>query len=61
MRILWTTDAEYLSSGVAEPSDTDVRLTRKLVDALALIDVRVFDHLIIGHRMQTPLAEHGVM
>jgi len=32
-------------SGVAEPSDTDVRLTRKLTDALALIDVRVLDHL----------------
>jgi len=28
-------------SDVAEPSDTDVRLTRKLTDALALIDVRV--------------------
>ncbi len=30
-------------TNVAEPSDTDVRLTRKLVDALALIDVRVMD------------------
>lgn len=32
-------------SGVAEPSDTDVRLTRKLTDALALIDVRVRRHV----------------
>lgn len=30
-------------SGVAEPSDTDVRLTRKLVDVLALINVRCLD------------------
>jgi len=48
-------------SGVAEPSDTDVRLTRKLVDALALIDVRVLDHLIVGQGVQTSLAERGLM
>lgn len=48
-------------SGVAEPSDTDIRLTRKLVDALALIDVRVLDHLIIGQGSQTSLAERGLM
>ena len=48
-------------SGVAEPSDTDVCLTRKLVDALALIDVRVLDHLIIGQGVQTSLAERGLM
>jgi DNA repair protein RadC len=48
-------------SGVAEPSDTDVRLTRKLSDALALVDVRVLDHLIIGQGIQTSLAERGLM
>ena len=44
-------------SKVAEPSDTDVRLTRKLVDALSLIDVRVLDHLIVGGDTQTSLSE----
>jgi len=48
-------------SGVAEPSDTDIRLTRKLTDALALIDVRVLDHLIIGQGVQTSLAERGLL
>ncbi len=48
-------------SGVAEPSDTDVRLTRKLSDALALVDVRVLDHLVIGQGVQTSLAERGLM
>lgn len=48
-------------SGVAEPSDTDVRLTRKLVDALALIDVRVLDHLVCGQGVMTSLAERGLM
>ena len=48
-------------SGTAEPSDTDVRLTRKLVDALALVDVRVLDHLVVGQGVQTSLAERGLM
>jgi len=48
-------------SGVAEPSDTDVRLTRKLIDALALVDIRVLDHLVIGQGVQTSLAERGLM
>ena len=48
-------------SGVAEPSDADVSITRKLTDALALIDVRVLDHLIIGQGTQTSLAERGLM
>jgi len=38
-----------------------VRLTRKLTDALALIDVCVLDHLIIGQGVQTSLAERGSM
>ncbi len=48
-------------SGIAEPSDTDVRLTRRLTEALALIDVRVLDHLIIGQGVQTSLAERGLL
>lgn len=48
-------------SGVAEPSDVDIRLTRKLTDALALVDIRVLDHLIIGRGVQTSLAERGLM
>ena len=45
-------------SGTAEPSDTDVRLTRKLVDALAFVDVGVPDHLVIGQggRSRSPSA-----
>jgi DNA repair protein RadC len=48
-------------SGVAEPSDTDVRLTRKLTDALGLIDVRVLDHLVVGQGETISLAERGLM
>jgi DNA repair protein RadC len=35
-------------SGVAEPSEADKSLTRKLSEALALVDVRVLDHFVIG-------------
>lgn len=48
-------------SGVAEPSDADITITRKLSDALALIDVRVLDHLVIGHNASTSLAERGLL
>lgn len=49
-------------SGVsAEPSDTDVRLTRKLIDALSLADVRVLDHLVYAQGISTSLAERGLM
>ena len=48
-------------SGVAEPSDNDIRLTKKLIDALALVDVRVLDHLVVGRGVQTSLAERGLM
>jgi len=42
---------------VAEPSDTEVRVTRKLTDAQALIDVRVLDHFIVRREVQMSLAE----
>lgn len=48
-------------SFVAEPSDTDVRLTRKLVDACALVDIRILDHLIVAGPNCTSLAERGLM
>ncbi|HYN77909.1 MAG TPA: DNA repair protein RadC [Lamprocystis sp. (in: g-proteobacteria)] len=48
-------------SGVAEPSQADLRITQRLKDALALIDVRVLDHLIIGEGPGTSLAERGLL
>jgi DNA repair protein RadC len=48
-------------SGVAEPSQSDLRITQRLKDALALVDVRVLDHLIIGEGEGTSLAERGLI
>ena len=35
-------------SGVAEPSQADLRITQRLRDALSLVDVRVLDHVIVA-------------
>ena len=48
-------------SGEAEPSHADRAITARLKDALALIDVRVLDHLVIGDGAATSMAERGLM
>jgi len=47
-------------SGVAEPSRADENITRRLKEALALIDVRVLDHFIIGDEVVS-FAERGLL
>lgn len=46
-------------SGVAEPSRADRDITRRLSDALALVDIRVLDHLVVGDGQTTSFAERG--
>ena len=46
-------------SGVAEPSRSDRALTRRLVDALALVDVRLLDHMVVGDGETVSFAERG--
>ncbi|MEO5573103.1 MAG: JAB domain-containing protein, partial [Gammaproteobacteria bacterium] len=48
-------------SGVAEPSTADELITRRLKDALALVDIRVLDHLIIGDGQAVSFAERGLL
>ena len=47
-------------SGVAEPSHADEQITKRLKDALALIDVRVLDHLVVGEEVIS-FAERGLL
>jgi DNA repair protein RadC len=47
-------------SGVAEPSRADEQITRRLQEALGLVEVRVLDHLIVGDEV-TSLAERGLI
>ena len=46
-------------SGLAEPSPADLALTRHLKQALALVDIRLVDHLIVGASGAVSLAERG--
>lgn len=46
-------------SGYAEPSDADRRITERLKKALALVEVRVLDHLIVGSKEIVSFAERG--
>ena len=48
-------------SGVAEPSGADEALTRTLKEALALVDVRVLDHFIVGAGTAMSFAERGLL
>ena len=47
-------------SGCAEPSVADKRITTRITDALALIDVRVLDHIIVGETVVS-FAEQGLI
>ena len=48
-------------SGVAEPSQADEFITVRLRDALALIDVRVLDHLVVTGDAIVSFAERGLL
>jgi DNA repair protein RadC len=48
-------------SGVAEPSQSDQRITTRLREALGLVDIRVLDHLVIGDGNCCSLAQLGLL
>ena len=48
-------------SGVAEPSQADERITRRLRAALELIDVRVLDHYIVASGASVSMASRGLL
>jgi DNA repair protein RadC len=48
-------------SGIAEPSQADERITRRIKAALELVDIRLLDHLIIGDGVSTSLASRGIL
>ncbi|WP_421620675.1 RadC family protein [Alkalilimnicola ehrlichii] len=48
-------------SGVAEPSVADQALTRRLQEALGLVDIRILDHFVVGDGRPVSFAERGLM
>jgi len=47
-------------SGVAEPSQSDERITQRLKEALGLVDIRVLDHFVVGDKVIS-FAERGLL
>lgn len=48
-------------SGIAEPSEADQLITRRVRGALELIDVRLLDHFVVGDGVCTSLADRGML
>ncbi|MCK0188039.1 DNA repair protein RadC [Aeromonas hydrophila] len=48
-------------SGESEPSQADINLTKTLMDVLALVDIRILDHMIIGGDNIYSFAEHKLL
>jgi len=52
---------QHPSSGVAEPSQADERITKRFRSALELVGIRVLDHLVIGGDTVGSLASRGLL
>ena len=48
-------------SGIAEPSAADQSITTRLKSALALVDIRLMDHIIVGGNEAVSFSERGLM
>lgn len=48
-------------SGIAEPSQADQHITRRLRDALSLVDIRMLDHFVVGDGELTSFSERGLL
>ena len=46
-------------SGDPTPSQDDLKITTQLVETGRIVDIRVLDHIIVGHRTFTSLASQG--
>lgn len=48
-------------SGVAEPSLADQQITQRISEALALMDIRLLDHMVVGDGVTVSMAERGML
>lgn len=48
-------------SGVAEPSQADRAITRRITEALSLVDIRVLDHIVVAGTETVSFAERGLL
>lgn len=59
--MLTLANATLHPSGVAEPSRSDELLTQQLIKALALVEVRVLDHIVVAAGQSVSMAERGLI
>ncbi len=48
-------------SGKVNPSDSDIKLTKKLIDAGKVLDIKILDHIIVGEDTFYSFADEGQM
>lgn len=48
-------------SGIVEPSQADIRITKRISSALELVDINVIDHLIVGGSNHCSFAGRGLL
>ena len=48
-------------SGIPEPSKSDIVITKRLIEALKLVDVRILDHIVIDGANSVSMAERGLL
>lgn len=48
-------------SGVSEPSAADQQLTNRIQNAMQLVDIKVLDHIVVGHGECTSFAQRGFL
>ena len=48
-------------SGIPEPSQADIHLTRQLTNALSLVDIRVLDHIVVGGNEIVSFTDRGLL
>jgi len=48
-------------SGITSPSEADKHITKQLIQALKLVEIRVLDHIIVGDGQTTSFAAEGIL
>lgn len=48
-------------SGLPEPSQADIAITKRLREALSTVDIRTLDHVIVGSEGTVSMAERGLL
>jgi DNA repair protein RadC len=48
-------------SGATNPSPSDIDVTKKVKEVLAMLDINLIDHIIVAHEQTYSMADHGLI